>query len=124
MDDKKTQRKERAEIYNHAANAALLVNGGAAVALMAFLQGTQGQGDGLSTNFPFWIGLSLLFLSIGVLAAATINIFRYYASLACEQKRTEDCRWHERATIVAHTASLGTFAVAVAILAAGVLWWQ
>jgi len=113
MDETQDKRRaERAEIYTHGVNAALLINGGGAIALLTFLQSVWGSNS--ATVGP--IIDSLLFLALGVFTAALVNPCRYYTSLYCTsttQRRYRSFWW---CTAVSHFVSLASFAVAIVLL--------
>ena len=79
---KRTETKRRDEMYIHGVRALLLLNGGGAVALLAFL----GQIWGNSLPLPPGIihGMSYLVLGCGITGA--LHFLRYYTSLYWSKK--------------------------------------
>lgn len=108
-------RAERAAIYTEGVTAALLVNGAAAVALLAFLQSVWGRAE--APIGP--ILLALAALACGVLSAALINPFRYMASLRSQSSKPGDHNPWAKAVLRAHFVSLAAFFLAVTIVVFG-----
>ena len=113
------QRTERAEIFTHGVRAALMINGGAAVAILGFLGVIWDKSPGLVK----WAACALLSFALGVLFAATVNFSRYQASLRAQHPQEGNTldytvchRWEWRGVV----ASLVLFLVGVAVLVRGV----
>ena len=121
------QRKERAELLTHAVKAALLINGGGAVATLGFLQAVWDKAPGLAK----WATAGVALFAAGALAAAMVNRWRYDCSFSFETAYQSDApldvkekarsdfqrfhsreKWHLRFSWI-------LFALAVVVLLAG-----
>ncbi len=70
-----TQRKD--EFFNQGVRALLLINGGGAVALLAFVQAIWIEAQGLAA----FVLVGASFFTIGAFLAAIVNFGRYYAAM-------------------------------------------
>lgn len=106
----------RAEIANQQVKSLLLINGGAAVALLAFLQAIWNDNPELS----LFVVIAIWILCFGVAAAGLSNWLRYKTSAHSQAKTEERRSWSRKSNIV-QMSSLVCFIVAVLIFAIGAL---
>ena len=115
----------RADIMSHAAKAALMINGGGAIAVLGFLQAIWGKAPGLT----MWAISSVAVFAVGTVVAATINAWRCKVSelwqyqdgtayLALEQQSAE-CKKYKRREKWALVGSWVLFLSAIAVLLVG-----
>jgi len=79
----------RAEIANQHTRSILIINGGAAIALLAFLKEVWEK----DVHLAQLIVVSLLFFSFGVACAGISNWLRYETSLRYQSKRSSRHCW-------------------------------
>jgi hypothetical protein len=109
--------KQRNEAATELVKALLIINGGGAVALLAFLQAIWVDSHDLAK--PTVIGIA--FLSFGAAAAAAFHIFRHQASWHHQSGSEDDWVKFRCLYLVSASVSLIAFVVGVSIIVAGVL---
>ena len=109
----------RAEITNQGVRGLITINGGGAVALLAFLQAIWNKAPGLAKYVVIGIGV----FSFGVFIAGFINFFRYHTSFAFQSGNTKKYNLFRYAAFFLQYASLICFATAMAIVVVGA-WYQ
>lgn len=109
--------KQRNETATELVKALLVINGGGAVALLAFLQAIWTQHHTLAK--PTAIGIALL--ALGALLAASFHIFRHQASISYQFGTTEQGQRYDCLYLVAAWLSLAAFFIGIVVVVAGVL---
>jgi glucan phosphoethanolaminetransferase (alkaline phosphatase superfamily) len=107
----------RAEITNQGVRGLLLINGGAAVALLAFLQAIWSEEPALAKYVVIGIGI----FSIGVLLAGFINFFRYHTSFNFQSGNKKLYNLFRRLTYSLQYLSLACFGVGMLVVVSGAL---
>ncbi len=104
----------RLEIHNQAVKGLFIINGGAAVALLAFLERIWGEDSGLAV----YIISALCFLGIGLSLAGLANYFRYNTSLAY-QNNSPKIKFWEKLSYGVQYISLVLFVAGIATVIIG-----
>jgi len=104
----------RAEIANQHVKGLLLINGGSAAALLAFLQAIWAD----NPNLAKWVLLALGFLCLGVATAGFSNWLRYMTSLRFQDGAPSRFAWSNLSYTVQHL-SLVCFLIAAGTLLFG-----
>ena len=110
--------KQRNEAMAELVKALLIINGGGAVALLAFLQAIWGHSRATLAQ-PTVLAIALL--SAGALLAASCHLFRHQASWYHQSGRIAMWKWFRRGYLTSAALSLGAFASGVCIVVIGVL---
>jgi archaellum biogenesis protein FlaJ (TadC family) len=97
--------------------ALLIINGGGAVALLAFLQAIWAQNRELAKPTI----IALIFFAVGAVTAAAFHLFRHQASWHHQDKNEKKWAKFRRLYLVSASISLIAFIVAVGVVSAGVL---
>jgi len=109
----------RAEIANQSVRGLLLINGGGAVALLAFLQAIWGN----NANLEKYVVAGIALFSSGVLITGFINVFRYHASLAFQAGNTRKFNIFWLLEFWSQPISLACFGIGMLVVVAGA-WCQ
>ena len=109
----------RAEITSQGVRGLLLINGGAAVALLAFLQALW-RADVPDYELMRTIIVALGVLCGGVCCGATVNFIRYHTSIAYQNDYRIRKIVFERLSFATQYLSLLAFLGAMAVLLVGV----
>ena len=107
-----TARDVRAEIYTKGVTAALLINGGAAIALLTFLQTVWDKKEAPVNTILVALGL----LASGVFCAALVHPLRYWDALRCQYGPEGSHKKYLCMVVAAHALSLLAFVAAVVYL--------
>jgi hypothetical protein len=109
--------KQRNESATELVKALLIINGGGAVALLAYLQAIWIPSPVLAR--PTIIGIGCL--AFGVLVAATFHLFRHQASLHYQFGTKEAGKKFDRLYLVSASVSLIAFLIGVSVVLIGAL---
>jgi hypothetical protein len=109
--------KQRNEAAAELVKALLIINGGGAVALLAFLQAIWVPSRALAK--PTVIGIA--FLAFGALLAAAFHLFRHQASMHYQFGASKDGQKFDWLYIFVASASLIAFLVGVCVVLTGIL---
>jgi len=109
--------KQRNEAMSELVKALLIVNGGGAVALLAFLERTWSSARVLVK--PTAIGVA--FLAGGALLAGALHLFRYYASWHHQKGSHAERDKHTRFYLTCAALSIIAFAIGVSVVVVGVI---
>jgi hypothetical protein len=104
--------KQRNEAATELVKALLIINGGGAVALLAFLQAIWVPSHVLAK--PTVIGIA--FLAFGALLAAAFHLFRHQASLKYQFGTVEEGKKFDRFYVFTAWLSLISFVLGVAVV--------
>jgi hypothetical protein len=109
--------EQRSEAMAELVKALLIINGGGAVALLAFLQSAWVQDNRLVVPVACAVG----FLAFGSLFAAACHLLRYYASW--HHQKGDDTRWarFRRFYLLFALASLSVFGIGVVVIVGSVV---
>ena len=107
----------RADIEHQGVRGLLIINGGAAVSLLAFLQAIWDKDSELAKITIYGI----LFFTIGVFSAASINLFRYHTSLAAQQKKRKKHRIYFNLSYLFRYLALFMFGTGIFVIITGAL---
>jgi hypothetical protein len=113
-----TLTKQRDESATELVKALLIINGGGAVALLAFLQATWSSAPDLAK--PTLLGIAVL--SFGALSAASFHFFRHQTSWFFQRRDTS--RWAKYRCLYLWSASLALIAFALGICIFGIGIWN
>jgi len=108
--------EQRSEAMAELVKALLIINGGGAVALLAFLQSAWVQNIKLVVP----VACAVAFLAFGSLLAAACHLLRYYASWY-HQKGDDRWTWFRRFYLFFAWASLFVFGIGVAVVVGSVI---
>ena len=108
---------QRNEDIREGIKGLLLINGGGATAMLAFLQATWSTRPQISCYVAVCIGC----MGVGLAFAALVPFFRYHASFAVQENRREDFKRHRRLYLAAFVVSLSMFLVGVFFVVYGFL---
>jgi hypothetical protein len=109
--------EQRNDALREGVKGLLLINGGGATAMLAFLQAVWATKPQI---VPFVVGC-IAFLSFGLFLAGLVQFFRYQASFAWQGGRTVAFRRYRFLYLAAAYTSLGAFIVGIGVLVVGVL---
>ena len=109
--------KQRNESVAELVKALLIINGGGAVALLAFLQAIWIPSRVLAK--PIAIGIS--FLAFGALLAAAFHLFRHQASWYHQKGEKEQWAKFRRFYLFSASVSLLAFVAGIGVVVVGVL---
>jgi hypothetical protein len=109
--------EERHAMVDSIFNALLTLNGGGAVALLAFLGAIWADEQG--KVLARWGSVGLGLFAVGLVAAVVFQLFRYRASWARGISRYKKVPRFRRIWKVSLKVSVGAFSLAVAIVAVG-----
>ena len=108
--------EQRAEVLNQAFRGLLIIHGGGAVALLAYLQAVGDKNPALSKI----ILVGILLLVVGLVLAVLFMTFRYHTSLE-DQRGNPNWRTWRRWVFVFLYGSVAAFAFAMLVLVFGAL---
>jgi archaellum biogenesis protein FlaJ (TadC family) len=108
--------KQRDQTAGELVRALLIINGGGAVALLAFLQAIWSSDKAVAKS----VVIALVVFAIGAALAAAFHLFRHQASWY--QQSDEHAQWEKfrRFYLLSASLSLVAFVVGVAVVATGV----
>ncbi len=106
--------EQRAEILNQAFRGLLLIHGGGAVALLAYLQAVGDKNPALSRI----ILVGILFLVLGLVLAVLFMAFRYHTSLEDQRGNPNWIAWRRWVFIFLY-GSVAAFVFAMLVLVVG-----
>jgi hypothetical protein len=107
---------QRDDAIREGVKGLLLINGGGATAMLAFLQAIWAT----KPQIAKYVVLCIACLAFGLFLAGLVHLFRYQASFAFQSGM--DRRWRYRFLYLAAAyGSLGAFLVGIAIVVVGVL---
>jgi len=109
--------EQRNEAITELVKALLIINGGGAVALLAFLQSAWVQDKALVAPVAYAVSA----LAFGSLFAAACHLLRYYASWYHQSENTARSARFRRLYLLFALASLFAFASGVAIIVVSVV---
>ena len=109
--------RQRNEAATELVKALLIINGGGAVALLAFLQAIWVPSRVLAKPTVTAIAL----LAFGALLAAAFHLFRHQASLQYQFGSQADGQKFDRLYLFAASASLVSFIAGVSVVVIGIL---
>lgn len=119
-DDKAKQRVERAVIFSESGKALLLLNGGAAIAVLAFAEAVYEK----KPDIIRFLVVPLVMLALGALGAALVGYCRYYASFyhQTEGAGSKGYKRFRAATDVVYGISAAMYVAAIVVLAVAGYW--
>lgn len=107
--------RQRDELGKEGVRGILLINGGGAVALLAFLQAIWSKDVRLAEYVVHGISL----LAFGVFLAGLASFLRYHSSFNFQQGKLRRWLWFRRAYIGCWYSSLLCFLIGIAIVVVG-----
>lgn len=107
--------EQRNEALAEGVKGLFLMNGGGAVALLAFLQAIWKEQPLLAK----YVVVSIAALAVGVLLAGLVQFFRYHASFNLQGGRLRAFRIYRVLYLAAAYSSLATFLVGLLIFVSG-----
>jgi hypothetical protein len=107
---------QRAEALSEGVKGLFLMNGGGAVAMLAFLQAIWKDQPLLAK----YVVVSIAFLAAGVFLAGLVQFFRYHASFNLQGGRSRAFRAYRVLYLAAAYSSLAAFLVGLSIVISGV----
>jgi len=106
---------QRNDALREGVKGLFLINGGGAVAMLAFLQAIWKENAYLAKH----VVAGIAFFSIGVLLAGLVQFLRYHASFSLQGGRNCAFRIYQRLYLTAAYSSLAAFLVGASIVASG-----
>lgn len=110
--------QQRDGLVLSAVNSLVIINGGGAVALLAFLQAVW-RNEILVT--PYLL-CGMLAFSVGLVSAGLINILRFFASFAVQRGAKDSFEKYKYGYLAAWIVSLLSFLVGVGVVGYGLYW--
>lgn len=109
--------EQRNEALREGVRGLFLMNGGAAVAMLAFLQTIWKDQPLLAMN----VAISIAVFAGGILLAGVVQFFRYHASFNLQSGKRGAFKIYRRLYLLAAYSSLATFLVGVVVVVSGAL---
>lgn len=109
--------QQRDGLVLSAVNSLIIINGGGAVALLAFLQAIW-KDDVLVTPYLLW---GMLAFCLGLVFAGLINILRFFASFSVQIGSMDSFEKYKYGYLAAWLGSLLSFLVGVGVVGFGLL---
>src|SRR5207244_4925901 len=107
--------EQRNDALREGVKGLFLMNGGGALALLAFLQAIWTDNPRLAES----VVVSIAFLAFGVLLAGLVQFFRYHASFNLQSGKDRAFKAYRGLYLAAAYASLVTFLVAMVVIVSG-----
>lgn len=110
-----TPTKARQEVITESVRGLFIVNGGGAVALLAFLQAIWKDSPSLARV----VLAGLAFMAVGLTFAAYVNYSRYHASFEHESGNTSEYQKYRSRVMWFQKLSIASFVISVSVLVVG-----
>lgn len=111
----KDQMQARLQVVTEGVRGLFIINGGGAVALLAFLQAIWSDNPSMARVVLGGLGL----MAFGLVFAAVVNYFRYHSSFEFQSGNEAEYQKNRSRVMRFQKLSVGSFAVAVLVLVIG-----